>query len=373
MDIPYFAQVLIKERLLPLVKSRMESEGSVNVLPLCLAFATDFICSYIFGLQNIPDFLRQEQERAQWLAAHEKSKNAGFWPGECPALTKNLHRMGIKLVPDEAARCREEVRQLCPQLMSRLERNDNLQEWNGLRRTEPTVYDQVAQNLLPTITQHDETKEHPVLLPRMSLASELMDHIKAGTETSGWSLVYVLHELSLRPEIQERLHQEIASVTELGLADVTPFSVDTTKSLDKLPLLDAILLETIRLHPAVAGSQPRIAPASVKKLGQDIPFSINGYLIPPGTRVSAQAYSLHRNEKVFPNAEVWDPNRWLNAQSDERSEMKRWFWGFGSGPMMCVGNSFAILGKYAGYLEHLDCSFRLTKFRAQVCRRIYLL
>lgn len=74
-------------------------------------------------------------------------------------------------------------------------------------------------------------------------------------------------------------------------------------------------------------------------------------LLPPGVRVSAQAYSLHRNPDVFPDPERWYPDRWLvdeNAdihEEEERlKEMHRWFWAFGSGGRMCFGNHFALLG-----------------------------
>lgn len=84
-----------------------------------------------------------------------------------------------------------------------------------------------------------------------------------------------------------------------------------------------------------------------------ISLGVNGHMIPlpPGVRVSAQAYSLHRNEDVFPDAERWDPERWLidarkdpKQEQDRLKEMMRWFWAFGSGGRMCFGNHFALLG-----------------------------
>jgi unspecific monooxygenase len=115
-----------------------------------------------------------------------------------------------------------------------------------------------------------------------------------------------------------------------------------SRSIDSLPLLDAILMETLRLRPSVPGSQPRIAPPSEPSS----PISICGYTnIPAGTRVSAQAYSLHRNTEVFPEPELWKPERWLDANQFEKDEMMRWFWAFGSGGRMCIGNHLAVIGE----------------------------
>ena len=137
-----------------------------------------------------------------------------------------------------------------------------------------------------------------------------------------------MFHLSREPAIQSRLRQDVCSV---GNAMVYPSShapVPAPKELDSLPLLDAVIMETLRLHPAIAGPQPRVTPMSDVKIG---PY--NG--IPPFTRVSAQASCLHQNPEVFPAPQIWLPERWLGSLSDsEKSSVKnmhRWFWAFGSG------------------------------------------
>jgi cytochrome P450 len=64
------------------------------------------------------------------------------------------------------------------------------------------------------------------------------------------------------------------------------------------PYLNQVINETLRLYPAVPTSLPRVAPLEGAHL--------SGYQIPPGTIVSTQAYTYHRDPKVFP-----DPERYV--------------------------------------------------------------
>lgn len=204
----------------------------------------------------------------------------------------------------------------------------------------PVVYQRLSQSLGASVKEAiDGESSH------LAVASELMDHIKAGTETSGWTLVYLLYEMSRHREIQQLLREELSLLLESGTtlyfstttqnaANVLP----SPRTLDASPLLQAVILETLRCYPAVAGPQPRIIHNPNFTLARHIH-------LPAGTRVSAQAYSLHRNSDVFPDPESWNPQRWLEATPGQQEEMMRWFWPFGSGSRMCIGNHFANLGK----------------------------
>jgi cytochrome P450 len=103
------------------------------------------------------------------------------------------------------------------------------------------------------------------------------------------------------------------------------------KEIDALPLLHAVVKESLRLRPTVPVGQPRLTPHGTTTLG--------GYGgIPENVQVNAFAWSIHRNPEMFPCPEQWKPERWLvndNIDKGDGDDSKdRWFWAFGSGPRM---------------------------------------
>ena len=210
--------------------------------------------------------------------------------------------------------------------------------------TQPVVYKQLAQSL-------GEPSQPDVPRLRNSMAttaSEMLDHLIAGHETSGITLTYLMHELSQRPYLQDRLRSELLTLSPpiIFPAGDDPASTNlkgclpSPRSIDDLPLLNNILQETLRLYAAGPAQQPRVTPYS--PTGTTIDRYSN---IPGGVTISANPYSLHRNAAVFPEPEKWIPERW-DAEVEKREEMKRWFWAFSSGGRMCLGNHFALQGIY---------------------------
>ena len=181
--------------------------------------------------------------------------------------------------------------------------------------------------LYPTPPQSRAVRNAPEEV-EVTLSRELLDHLVASHDASGITLTYLMHELSQRRALQRALRQELHYIA----SDSVPFA---QRDLDTLPLLDAILMETLRLYSANPGPWPRRVPAPGCRVG---PFSN----IPTGTIVSASSYTLHRNAAVFSQPEQWRPERWLDASVEKRSEMMRWFWAFGSGARMCLGKHFAV-------------------------------
>jgi len=150
----------------------------------------------------------------------------------------------------------------------------------------------------------------------VQIAAECMDHMAAGIDTTGDGLCFLMHELSLpRSQIfQKRLHEEITHNPDLKLND--------------LPYLDAVIKEALRLFPPIPMSLPRYVPREGS--------IISGYELPGGSIVSCQAYSLHLlDEAVFPNADKFLPERWLEKEGE--MERNRLFFAFASGGRGCIG------------------------------------
>lgn len=165
------------------------------------------------------------------------------------------------------------------------------------------------------------------------LRLEMLDHLIAGHEGSGFTMTYILYEISLHPAIQKSLREELRSL---------PSESTTAHALNTLPLLNSIVLESMRVHPTAPGPWPRRSPTStvLRRPGfPDLP-------IPKGTTFSASAYTLHKNEAVFPEPMEWRPERWMQVNEEQRREMDRWWWGFGSGSWICPGRHFALFSKF---------------------------
>ncbi|KAI0357655.1 cytochrome P450 [Trametes cingulata] len=153
-------------------------------------------------------------------------------------------------------------------------------------------------------------------------ASECMDHLVAGLDTTGDALCFLMYHLSLPSSepLQARLHAELAS--------------NPTAAIDDLPYLDAVVKEGLRLLCPVPISFPRLVPE-----GGSV---IDGVRLPGGTIVSCQPYTLHRYDtRVFPDPEEFIPERWLDPEG--ASERNQLFFAFAAGGRGCIGKNFALL------------------------------
>jgi cytochrome P450 len=94
------------------------------------------------------------------------------------------------------------------------------------------------------------------------------------------------------------------------------------------PLLDATILETLRLHPAFP-----VLPRTVTRR-----FEIGPYRLLPGDVVAPCSYLSHRHPAVWENPERFDPTRFLGKRPGPAE-----FYPFGSGARRCLGMHFALL------------------------------
>ncbi|KAL8965210.1 MAG: hypothetical protein Q9183_003972, partial [Haloplaca sp. 2 TL-2023] len=311
------ARMIVFERLLPAVEGIAKKGAVINVLELAKSAAMDLSSGYIFGSANGMTFLQDVEYRQKWLHAFES------FLVEPPQI-----RAGGMI--------EQSCMTMCNAAEASLQAREKEESGNGCTRA--VVYEQLSQRL--EVSDKDPTSKSRTNI----IASELLDHLIAGHESSGITLTYAMYELSLRPQLQKELRAELSTLSPaLSLSSSTPLFSDnesrhhlpSPSAIDRLPLLDAILQETLRLWPAVPGPQPRIVPPT------SAPVNISGYDIPAGVRISSNAYTLHRNSEIFPDPNTWNPDRWINPDKERRQEMTRWSWAFSSGGRMCLGSHLA--------------------------------
>ncbi|KAH7311101.1 putative benzoate 4-monooxygenase cytochrome P450 [Rhexocercosporidium sp. MPI-PUGE-AT-0058] len=168
-------------------------------------------------------------------------------------------------------------------------------------------------------------------LQDLEIASEAADHFLAGVDTTSDSLMFLIWALSLpeNTKFQQKLTEEVSAMSDETL---DARGIPTANATDKLPYLDAVIKETLRLYAPLPASEPRCLP---------VDCMIDGYHVPAKTVVSMSPYNLHRNHKVFKDPLVFNPDRWLR-DAKEVAEMKKWFWAFSSGGRMCIGIHLAM-------------------------------
>jgi hypothetical protein len=85
-----------------------------------------------------------------------------------------------------------------------------------------------------------------------SRCAEIPTFIFAGHETTSTAVSWALFELAQRPEFQQRLRAELCTLAlPSGARGNEPLDADTLAALERLPLLDAVVRETLRFHPPV--------------------------------------------------------------------------------------------------------------------------
>ncbi|CZT11795.1 related to pisatin demethylase cytochrome P450 [Rhynchosporium agropyri] len=340
------AQAIIYERLLPILtvaSTPTEFPNGIEILEIWNSTAMDFIAAYQFGLKNGSNFLTDETFRKHWLHIFHSRKTFVFWSQELPSFSYFLRKLNIYLVPRWVDNHNKELeawtQERCNNTSTYL--RDDAAATDENPANEPVVF----KAILVGMEKERKSKGDASILgedflkyPELSIASEMLDHLAAGHETSGIMLTYLSWHLSQDISLQDRLRAELLTLSpNMSLSSATP-EIPNAKSLDSLPLLHAILMETLRTDAAIPGREPRVTPKSGCTLG-DSP-------IPGGVRVGAQAYGVHRNDQVYPDATKWDYTRWLDDENgyteEQRKDRDRWFWAFSSGGRMCVGSNFAM-------------------------------
>ncbi|KAG7120050.1 N-acetyltryptophan 6-hydroxylase ivoC like protein [Verticillium longisporum] len=312
---------VVQDRLLPLLRAEPASSSTgVDVFPVFLACAMDLIAAYVFDLAGGTDFVRRADERDPWLALYLARAEHGFWPQELPVLT----RLNIwnRTMCDEAQR-RAQTADAGAEDRDEADEAVVLDALNAWIDREARTAGEDSLLFTTSISQR-----------RDAVASEVMDHLLAGQETAGIALTYAAWHLSRSSRLQDELRAELLTLHSFPPPSLEKGStVPDSKALDALPLLHAVVMETLRLHAPIPGPEPRRTPPTGCRIA--------GFTIPGDVRVACLAHTLHRDEAAFPDPEDWAPTRWL-VEDVQKREMLRRFWAFGSGGRMCLGSNFAM-------------------------------
>uniref|UniRef100_A0A665T8V9 unspecific monooxygenase n=1 Tax=Echeneis naucrates TaxID=173247 RepID=A0A665T8V9_ECHNA len=165
------------------------------------------------------------------------------------------------------------------------------------------------------------------------ILSQAMAFIFAGYETSSSTLCFLAYSLATNPHIQKTLQEEI---------DKTFPEKPTYEGLVQMEYLDMVMNESMRLYP-IGNRLERIAKVSVE---------VNGVTIPKGTATVIPVYTLHRDPALWPEPEIFKPERFSKENKDNIDPYA--FLPFGAGPRNCIGMRFALLMMKLAIVEVLQ-------------------
>jgi cytochrome P450 family 110 len=203
--------------------------------------------------------------------------------------------------------------------------------WGNLVRQQKAIDEAIYQEIATRRTE-DCSQRQDILSLMMSaqdesgeamkdyeLRDELMTLMLAGHETTATAIAWGLYWLHRYPEIKAKLQAEIAN---LG-TDPEPMAIA------KLPYLDAVCKETLRIYPVAMLTFPR----TVLK-----PTELMGYKLEVGQVLMGCIYLLHQREDIYPNHQQFKPERFLEREFDSFE-----FFPFGAGKRRCIGEALAMM------------------------------
>jgi cytochrome P450 len=204
-----------------------------------------------------------------------------------------------------------------------------LSPWGSFVRSrqqiDQLIYDEIAERRShPDASQNDiltllmsARDEAGEALTDLELRDELMTLLIAGHETTATALTWALYWIHKLPMVRKQLLNELQAFD--GPLDPSV--------LFRLPYLNAVCCETLRIYPVGMLTFPRVTRSRLELMGSSLE---------PGTIVVGCIYLAHHREDVYPVPDEFRPERFL-----ERRYSPFEYLPFGGGVRRCIGMAFA--------------------------------
>ncbi|XXG59540.1 hypothetical protein AAC387_Pa04g1610 [Persea americana] len=171
----------------------------------------------------------------------------------------------------------------------------------------------------------DHSQDHASEINSPHIKPQIMELLMAGGDTTSVSLEWIMAELVCNPNVMSKARSEIKDIVGLGR------EVEES-DIARLPYLQAVIKETLRLHPTAPLLIPHKAETSVE---------IGGYTVPKNTQVIVNAWAIGRDPKIWENPSSFQPERFLGSNVDVKGQDYDLI-PFGSGRRICPGMPFAL-------------------------------
>ncbi|MDP7018640.1 MAG: cytochrome P450 [Pirellulaceae bacterium] len=296
-----YGRTIVREarRLTDSWRTTIESDGhiDVDVDEAMTSLTLSIICRTMFD-SEVDDVAGEIGEAVAVLSevAFAEMQSPVNWPLWWPSSSNRRKRCALKTLDDVVWRFVRE------------------------RRADGRDHGDLLSMLLSAV---DEESGGGKLTDRQ-VRDEAMTLMLAGHDTTAAAFDWLWYNLAAHPAVAQRCHDEVDAAVgqrDPELADV-----------DRLPFLVATIKETLRLFPPAIGVFLRQATSDVE---------IGGYTVPKGQLVTLSSYVTQRDERWFPDAEHFDPERFLPPREEQIPAAA--YFPFGAGPRVCIGQGFAMV------------------------------
>ncbi|XP_072749000.1 cytochrome P450 4C1-like isoform X2 [Anoplolepis gracilipes] len=178
----------------------------------------------------------------------------------------------------------------------------------------------------------------------LDIREEIDTFMFEGHDTVAMAICFVILLLAEHKDVQDFARNEVNAVMQENGGKLT------IRALQNLPYLERCVKETMRLYPSV--------PFIMRVLSKDI--NLQSYIIPSETEIFLNIHNIHRNPDFWPNPGIFDPDRFLPENVQNRHPFS--YIPFSAGLRNCIGQRFAMLEMKAiiaslvhnCYLEPID-------------------
>ncbi|XP_042023600.1 trimethyltridecatetraene synthase-like [Salvia splendens] len=191
------------------------------------------------------------------------------------------------------------------------------------RRRETAGY--TSRDMVDVLLELAEDPTLEVKLERHGVKAFTQDLLAGGTESSAVTVEWAISELLKKPEIFKKAIEELDRV-------IGKNRWVKENDIPSLPYVEAIVKETMRLHPVAPLLVPRLAREDCK---------VGEYDIKKGTQVLVNTWTIQRDPSIWENPSEFNPDRFIGKNIDVKGQDFELL-PFGSGRRMCPGYALGL-------------------------------
>ncbi|XP_070496893.1 cytochrome P450 6d3-like [Chironomus tepperi] len=309
----------IGSNLVDFMQSHAEEQAEIEIRDIATRYVADCLALIAFGQEGIscidnPDheFRTNARELNSNKSIFDVIRRSSIFI--CPGLIKLLRLKGLPPF----------IRKFCLDMVTK---TVQYREANNIVRKDLMQYLIQLRNNSSTEVDEWKIKTSAKDAKSMSyeqIAANIFIFYIAGTESSSSTIAYTLYELTQNEDLMERAKMDILETLERHDGKIT------YESIMEMKFIDLCVKETLRKYPGL--------PILNRECTKDFKIPDNDFTIKKGTSVIISLLGISRDEKFFPNAEKYNPDRFTSIDFNEDMYIP-----FGTGPRNCIAFRMGLL------------------------------